>query len=66
MKRWNGWGDVGTEYPLSDSARQFLGDTFGAREAAPDASLEAVMNSVPASRLIPHPLVTADRRERLF
>ncbi len=29
MKRWNGWGDEATTYPLPDSAARYLADLVG-------------------------------------
>lgn len=65
MKRWNGWGNVNTDYPLPDSARTYLVNLFGGLDLAPDADLETVLKSVPASRLPVHPLVDASPMERL-
>ena len=51
MKRWNGWGDEGTEYPLTDDARAFLRGRIGEPTPPRDARLEDALKLVPASRL---------------
>ncbi len=58
MKRWNGWGNLETTYPLPDSARDYLTRFLGPLEAAPDAALETVLRSVPATRLRALPAAT--------
>lgn len=57
MRRWNGWGDEHTDFPLKPQARQFLQDLIGAGKRLPDATLADVVAKVPASRLPPHPLI---------
>ncbi|MCX6033860.1 MAG: hypothetical protein NTV38_02615, partial [Chloroflexi bacterium] len=37
MKRWNGWGNVHTDYPVPASAQAYLANLFGALEPQPDA-----------------------------
>ncbi len=64
MRRWNGWGDAATEYPLPDSAARYLETLVGPGSAMPDASFESVVAGVPASRLVPHPLIHTDPAER--
>lgn len=66
MRRWNGWGDEATTYPLPESARSYLVETLGALHTAPDASREQARAGVPPSRLPPHPLISADPDERLL
>lgn len=65
MKRWNGWGNVETIYPLPDSARDYLRRFFGSLDPAPDAALAAVLRAVPESRLPAHPLVDTSAQARL-
>ena len=65
MKRWNGWGDVTTDYLLPISAQSFLKNKIGPLDAQPDAEYEAVLKSVPASRLPAHPLVDNSAEQRL-
>jgi alkyldihydroxyacetonephosphate synthase len=66
MKRWNGWGNVTTDYIVPESARAFLRNFLGELSAAPDAKLADVVASVPASRLPAHPLVQTDAEARLL
>ncbi|MCX7608624.1 MAG: hypothetical protein N2049_05330, partial [Anaerolineales bacterium] len=65
MKRWNGWGNLHTDYPLPDSARDYLTALFGPLDPQPDATFEAVLCSVPPPRLPAHPLVDASPEARL-
>lgn len=65
MKRWNGWGNVNTTYPLPESAADYLADLVGPGTAYPDAALESVLAAVPPSRLPEQPLITTDPAERL-
>ncbi len=65
MKRWNGWGNVNTDYPVPASARAYLADLFGALDPQPDAAYETVLKSVPASRLPAYPLVDVSAGARL-
>ncbi|MEW6093647.1 MAG: FAD-binding oxidoreductase [Chloroflexota bacterium] len=65
MKRWNGWGDVNTDYPVPDSARFYLVNLFGSLDPQPDAAFESVLKSVPDSRLPAHPLVDVSAEVRL-
>lgn len=66
MRRWNGWGDAATTYPLPDSAAAYLADRVGPGLALSDASLAEALAGAPASRLAAHPLVTVDPTERLL
>ena len=67
MKRWNGWGDDANDlnYELSKSALGFLESLIGKATPLPDASLEQVLATVPASRLPEHALYSTDAEERL-
>lgn len=65
MKRWNGWGNVETIYPLPPSAEAYLADRLGSLNQQPDASYESALKSVPASRLPAHPLVDTSPEARL-
>ncbi|HEU0198015.1 MAG TPA: FAD-binding oxidoreductase [Nevskiaceae bacterium] len=51
MRRWNGWGEVGRDAPLSAVARAFLGERLGPAAPPRDASLEQVLAKLPGSRL---------------
>ncbi len=65
MKRWNGWGNINTNYPVPVPARNYLTTLFGTMEPPPDAAYETVLKSVPKSRLPFHVLVDATAQARL-
>ena len=65
MKRWNGWGDEATTYPLPDSAAHYMADQVGEGLHLQDATLEQTLQAVPSSCLAPHPLISNDPEERL-
>ena len=66
MRRWNGWGDEATGYPLPDSAAQYLETLIGAGIRSEDAAFDSVVHSVPNSKLSPHALISSDATERLL
>jgi alkyldihydroxyacetonephosphate synthase len=51
MRRWNGWGGSTVDYPLPDGAGSFLRTALGDGSTSPDASIESVIDRLPASRL---------------
>jgi len=51
MRRWNGWGEAGIDYPMPDGAPEFLAARLGPGSELSDCSLEEVLAGVPASRL---------------
>lgn len=65
MKRWNGWGNVQTDYPVPPSALEYLTKVLGPLAPQPDAAKEIVLAAVPASRLPVHPLVDTSAEARL-
>ncbi len=65
MKRWNGWGDEQTTYPLPENAAEFLTERVGEGNKTADATLESVLAHVPASRLPAHPLINTSAEVRL-
>jgi alkyldihydroxyacetonephosphate synthase len=65
MRRWNGWGEQGTTYPLSDSAVRYLSSILGEPSPRSDATLEGVLARVPPSRLPDHPWISRDAQVRL-
>ena len=65
MKRWNGWGDEDTTYPLPDSAARYLARQIGEGLRLEDASLPNILASIGKSRLPAHPLISTDNEERL-
>lgn len=66
MKRWNGWGNVNTDYPVPPSALEYLTKRLGKLDLIPDATKESVLAAVPESRLPAHPLVDVSAEERLM
>lgn len=65
MRRWNGWGDSNTVYPIPDEGRTFLADQIGRGATIADAPYEGLLSAVPSSRLEPDTLVTPDPAVRL-
>jgi alkyldihydroxyacetonephosphate synthase len=65
MRRWNGWGEQGRTYPLSDSAVRYLASILGEPSPISDATLEEVLARVPLSRLPDHPWISKDAMVRL-
>ncbi len=66
MRRWNGWGQTSTVYPLPPSAFSFLTTQLGTGSISEDASLESVLASVPASRLPGRDGLMKDAQTRLM
>jgi alkyldihydroxyacetonephosphate synthase len=65
MRKWNGWGDEASEFPASPEVSAFLGRVLGSSAPLPDAGRDAVLATVPPSRLPAHPLVRTDAGIRL-
>ena len=65
LKRWNGWGNIETDYPLPEDGLDYLKGQLGHLEAPKDATLESVLTSLPESRLPTHPLIMPDPETRL-
>ena len=51
MRRWNGWGDDSVEAGAPERGMTLLRELIGPSRRPVDASLEAVVGAVPASRL---------------
>jgi alkyldihydroxyacetonephosphate synthase len=51
MRRWNGWGDPATSYPVPADGLEYLERSLGAGAAIEDAPYSSALASVPASRL---------------
>ncbi|MCF8149108.1 MAG: FAD-binding oxidoreductase [Burkholderiaceae bacterium] len=64
MRRWNGWGDSATEMKLNASALAMLAELAGTAQPTQDATLDALLAGIPASRLPPHALISTDAAER--
>jgi alkyldihydroxyacetonephosphate synthase len=65
MKRWNGWGNVNTDYPLPPSALDYLTKRLGQLDPIPDSSKETLLSAVTEPRLPAHPLVDTSADVRL-
>lgn len=64
MRRWNGWGDDATSMDLNDGARAMMVERLGPGLPGVDATREALLAQVPASRLPSHPLIQTDAATR--
>ena len=51
MRRWNGWGDDATDFPLNDQALAWLKDKIGPGTAPQDISQVDAIAKVPESKL---------------
>lgn len=65
MRRWNGWGQDTTDYPLPDAAADYLLQRIGPGATPPDVTLEQTLHQVPASRLPDMPPLCLDPSDRL-
>jgi alkyldihydroxyacetonephosphate synthase len=65
MRRWNGWGDDETHYPLPEPAIHFIKSTLGEGDRSPDATMENVIRTIPDTRLRDNPWITTDPEIRL-
>ena len=65
MKRWNGWGNIRTDYPLSEIGLDYLKEKLGKLEPLVDSSMESILSALPASRLPAHALISTDPEIRL-
>jgi len=65
MKRWNGWGNVNTDYPLPEAGLAYLKGKLGGLEIVPDTTMDSILSALPESRLPAHPLISTDPESRL-
>ena len=65
MKRWHGWGNPHTDYPLSETARNYLVDYLGPLPHLSPPSLESTVGKVPESKLPHHPQIDPNPETRL-
>ncbi len=65
MKRWHGWGNTLTDYPLPETARDYLADLLGPLPDLFPPKLESTLAQVPESRLTHHPLINQNPEIRL-
>jgi alkyldihydroxyacetonephosphate synthase len=66
MRRWNGWGDEATTYPLPASAGRFLESKVGKGSSIPDVTFERALVAVPPSCLTPYTHLSLDPADRLY
>jgi alkyldihydroxyacetonephosphate synthase len=66
MRRWNGWGEEATTYPLPESAGRFLESKVGPGSNIPDVTFERALDTVPPSRLTPYTHLSLEPAERLY
>ncbi len=65
MKRWNGWGDEGVEYPLPNEAAAYVEQHLGPGCPADDVEFDQVLEAVPPSRVPEHAAWSLDPDQRL-
>lgn len=65
MKRIQGWGNIETDYPLPEPAKNYLKNVIGEPTTQKNMSLEELIKKIPSSRLPEHPLITTEPEERL-
>lgn len=65
MKRWNGWGDDTTDFPLPPKALPMLAEWAADGRPPQDATLTDIVTAVPESRLPAHRLVQTDAETRI-
>lgn len=65
MKRWNGWGNVATDYPVPPSALGYLTKVLGPLTPGTDVAKETLLGAIPDSRLPVHSLVDTSAEARL-
>jgi alkyldihydroxyacetonephosphate synthase len=64
MRRWNGWGDDATCMELNHGARAMMAARLGPGRPGLDATRDALLAQVPASRLPAHALIQTDAATR--
>lgn len=65
MRRWNGWGDSTTSYPLPENALEILENWVGPATPPRDVTFTQAITAVPESRLPAHPLISQEGADRL-
>ncbi len=65
MRRWNGWGDEGQEYPLPETAAVYLASLIAPGQPIPDAAIAKVLATIPESRVASHALMSVEPVDRL-
>ncbi|MCL6414737.1 FAD-binding oxidoreductase [Aestuariirhabdus sp. Z084] len=64
-RRWNGWGNPKTDYPLPEEALGFLQQLLGQSSSLGEVSLDKVIKMVPESRVEPHALLDTGAEQRI-
>ncbi|MBG0787949.1 MAG: FAD-binding oxidoreductase [Anaerolineaceae bacterium] len=65
MKRIQGWGNIETDYPVPEPAKQYLANAVGQPLKLQNVAIETLIQKVPSSQLPDHPLITTDAEDRL-
>jgi alkyldihydroxyacetonephosphate synthase len=65
VRRWNGWGDTATTYPLPPAVAAVLRSLLGPGTPPQDAAFADVVAAVPGSQLPPASLVTTEPADRV-
>ena len=65
MKRIQGWGNLETDYPVPEPARQYLSNVVGQPLVLQNAPIDSLIQKVPLSQLPDHPLISTDSEDRL-
>ena len=65
MRRWNGWGDELIEFPVPETALQYLAAALGESQPYPDISMQEILRRLPESKLISDSRVFTNAEERL-
>lgn len=65
MKRIQGWGNIETDYPVPEPAREYLIKVVGIAPELQPVSISELIQKLPTTRLPLHPLITTDPEERL-
>lgn len=66
MKRWNGWGETGTEMHLPAGAQKLLAERIGPAQAVESVPRQKLIANVPPARVDEsHELISTDAGQRL-
>ena len=66
MRRWNGWGEVGVEFEVPDSAEEYIEARLGPGNPRKEVTLDDVISGVGPSRLPDDTLWETDSRSRVI
>jgi alkyldihydroxyacetonephosphate synthase len=65
VRKWNGWVEDGRHPTLPAGAHRLIEAELGPGRPSPDATLMDVIETVPQSRLQPHPLISLEPEDRI-